>query len=167
MCPGAIFDDYFLKNPTNNAVFIKYRTQNQNKFNAYIRFRCYYNIQPPVCSYIYINYYIHIYIIIPFIQLYMSLYASVARRFWNPRAIYNDYTIYNPTNNSVPIQYLAQNQNNFYAYIRFRCYDNIQPPMCLHNIETPPPTPSPISLKAFRKFPNFKPSSQSFARDSR
>ena len=34
-------------------------------------FRCYYNIQPPVRSYIYINYYIHIYIIILFIQLYM------------------------------------------------------------------------------------------------
>ena len=34
-----------------------------------------------MCSYIHINYYIHIYIIIPFIQLYMSLYAAVARRF--------------------------------------------------------------------------------------
>ena len=32
-------------------------------------FRCYDNIQPPVCSYIYINYYIYIYIIISFIQL--------------------------------------------------------------------------------------------------
>ena len=35
-------------------------------------------------------------------------------------------------------KYRPQNQNKFNAYIRFRCYNNIQPPMCLHNIETPP-----------------------------
>ena len=28
-------------------------------------------------------------------------------------------------------------------HIRFRCYNNIQPPVCLLNIETPPPTPIP------------------------
>ena len=36
-------------------------------------------------------------------------------------------------------------KNKFNAYIRFRCYDNIQPPMCLHNIETPP-QPNPQFL---------------------
>ena len=48
------------------------------------------------------------------------------------------YTIYNPTNNAVSKKYRTQNQNKFNAYIRFRCYYNIQPPMCLHNIEIPP-----------------------------
>ena len=52
-------------------------------------------------------------------------------------------------------KYRTQNQNKFNAYIRFRCYNNIQPPMCLHNIETPPPTPSPISRKILRKFSYF------------
>ena len=55
-------------------------------------------------------------------------------------------------------KYRTQNQNKFNAYIRFRCYNNIQPPMCLHNIETPSPTPSPISRKTLRKFSYFQPS---------
>ena len=48
VCPAAIYHDYAIYNPTNNAVSKKYRTQNQNKFNAYTRFRCYNNIQPTV-----------------------------------------------------------------------------------------------------------------------
>ena len=64
------------------VIFLIYICINsQSHRTAVYEFRCYDNIQPPMCSYIYINYYIHIYIIIPFIQLYMSLYAAVARRF--------------------------------------------------------------------------------------
>ena len=72
------------------------------------------------------------------IQFYNLAIASVTAGNVCPAAIYGVSTIYNPTNNAVRIKYLAQNQNKFNAYIRFRCYDNIQPPMCLHNIETPP-----------------------------
>ena len=100
------------------------------------------------------------------IQFYNFAIASVTAGTVCPAAIYGVSTIYNPTNNAVRIKYLAQNQNKFNAYIRFRCYVNIQPPMCLHNIETPPLTSFPISRKTLRKFSYFQPP-PTFARNFR
>ncbi len=37
--PDAIFDDYFSKNPTNNGVFIKYRTQKPLRRYAFLLLR--------------------------------------------------------------------------------------------------------------------------------
>ena len=44
-------------------------------------------------------------------------------------------------------------KNNFYVYIRFRCYYNIQPPMCLHNIEIPPQPNPHFIAKPSANFP--------------
>ncbi len=58
------------------------------------------------CTYLYINHHFHIYKNILLLQLYIHMYASVTAGSVNPAAIYVVRTIYNPTNNVVPIKYL-------------------------------------------------------------
>ena len=63
------------------------------------------------CTYLYINHHFHIHKNILLLQFYMHLYASVTAGSVNPAAIYHVRTIYNPTNNVVPIQYLPNTPN--------------------------------------------------------
>ena len=66
------------------------------------------------CTYLYINHHFHIHKNILLLQFYMHLYASVTAGTVCPAAIYVVRTIYNPTNNVVPIKYVNKIPNHIY-----------------------------------------------------